>query len=304
MRSLNRVLEKYEFHPTRYQMRGKVTFIDTDTGRYALKEKKDHDNEEILKYLKSRNFQYFPEIVSQEDDDILVTKVEDDVPMPPEQKAADLIDLMALLHSKTTHYKEVDISDFKKLYEDISNNIFYLQTYYDDMISVIETHVIMSPSEYLLARNFSQIQGSLYYAKESLEKWYDKVKEKRKQRTVVLHNHLELSHFIRNQNAYLTSWDKSEFGIPIFDFYKFYKKHDLDFEFDELLKRYERNYPLLEEERILLFILMALPDKIEWDDNEYNMCRKISHMIDSIYKTEMIISPYNTKNGKQEEYQK
>ena len=258
MRNIRHILDKYELHPTRYQVKGKVTFVDTDRGQFAMKEM-EHDQEEIWNYLRSRNFLYYPEIIRYEDN-ILVTKKEQDIAMPREQKAADLTDLMALLHHKTTHYKEVDISDYKELYEDISNNIFYLQTYYDDMMSVIESHVVMSPSEYLLARNITLVYSALAFAKDALEKWYDMIKDKRKQRMVVLHNHLELSHFIRNQNAYLTSWDKAKFGIPIFDFYKFYKKHGLEFEFDELLKRYERAYPLLEEERLLLFILIALPD--------------------------------------------
>lgn len=299
MRNIRHILDKYELHPTRYQVKGKVTFIDTDRGSYAMKEM-EHDQEEIWNYLRSRNFLYYPEIIRYEDN-ILVTKKEQDIAMPREQKAADLTDLMALLHHKTTHYKEVDISDYKELYEDISNNIFYLQTYYDDMMSVIESHVVMSPSEYLLARNITLVYSALAFAKDTLEKWYDMIKDKRKQRMVVLHNHLELSHFIRNQNAYLTSWDKAKFGIPIFDFYKFYKKHGLEFEFDELLKRYERAYPLLEEERLLLFILIALPDKIEWDDSEYVMCQKVSNMIDMMYKTEQFISPYNTENRKQEQ---
>lgn len=299
MRNIRHILDKYELHPTRYQVKGKVTFVDTDRGSYAMKEM-EHDQEEIWNYLRSRNFLYYPEIIRYEDN-ILVTKKEQDIAMPREQKAADLTDLMALLHHKTTHYKEVDISDYKELYEDISNNIFYLQTYYDDMMSVIESHVVMSPSEYLLARNITLVYSALAFAKDALEKWYDMIKDKRKQRMVVLHNHLELSHFIRNQNAYLTSWDKAKFGIPIFDFYKFYKKHGLEFEFDELLKRYERAYPLLEEERLLLFILIALPDKIEWDDSEYVMCQKVSNMIDMMYKTEQFISPYNTENRKQEQ---
>lgn len=299
MHNIRHILDKYELHPTRYQVKGKVTFVDTDRGQFAMKEM-EHDQEEIWNYLRSRNFLYYPEIIRYEDN-ILVTKKEQDIAMPREQKAADLTDLMALLHHKTTHYKEVDISDYKELYEDISNNIFYLQTYYDDMMSVIESHVVMSPSEYLLARNITLVYSALAFAKDALEKWYDMIKDKRKQRMVVLHNHLELSHFIRNQNAYLTSWDKAKFGIPIFDFYKFYKKHGLEFEFDELLKRYERAYPLLEEERLLLFILIALPDKIEWDDSEYVMCQKVSNMIDMMYKTEQFISPYNTENRKQEQ---
>lgn len=299
MRNVRHILEKYQLHPTRYQMKGKVTFVDTDRGSYAMKEM-EHDQEEIWNYLRSRNFLYYPEIIRYENR-ILVTKLEQDIAMPKEQKAEDLIDLMALLHQKTTHYKEVDISDYKELYEDISNNIFYLKTYYDDMMTIIESHIIMSPSEYLLARNITLVYSALNFSKEALEKWYEMIKDKRKQRMVVLHNHLELSHFIRNQNAYLTSWDKAKFGIPIFDFYKFYKKHCLEFEFDELFKRYERSYPLLEEERLLLFILLALPSKIEWNDSEYAMCQKISNMIDEMIKTEKLISPYNTKNREQEE---
>lgn len=299
MRNVIHILEKYQLHPTRYQMKGKVTFVDTDRGSYAMKEM-EHDQEEIWNYLRSRNFLYYPEIIRYENR-ILVTKLEQDIAMPKEQKAEDLIDLMALLHQKTTHYKEVDISDYKELYEDISNNIFYLKTYYDDMMTIIESHIIMSPSEYLLARNITLVYSALNFSKEALEKWYEMIKDKRKQRMVILHNHLELSHFIRNQNAYLTSWDKAKFGIPIFDFYKFYKKHCLEFEFDELFKRYERSYPLLEEERLLLFILLALPSKIEWNDSEYAMCQKISNMIDEMIKTEKLISPYNTKNREQEE---
>lgn len=299
MRNIRHILEKYQLHPTRYQMKGKVTFVDTDRGSYAMKEM-EHDQEEIWNYLRSRNFLYYPEIIHYENR-ILVTKLEQDIAMPKEQKAEDLIDLMALLHQKTTHYKEVDISDYKELYEDISNNIFYLKTYYDDMMTIIESHIIMSPSEYLLARNITLVYSALNFSKEALEKWYEMIKDKRKQRMVILHNHLELSHFIRNQNAYLTSWDKAKFGIPIFDFYKFYKKHCLEFEFDELFKRYERSYPLLEEERLLLFILLALPSKIEWNDSEYAMCQKISNMIDEMIKTEKLISPYNTKNREQEE---
>lgn len=299
MRNVIHILEKYQLHPTRYQMKGKVTFVDTDRGSYAMKEM-EHDQEEIWNYLRSRNFLYYPEIIRYENR-ILVTKLEQDIAMPKEQKAEDLIDLMALLHQKTTHYKEVDISDYKELYEDISNNIFYLKTYYDDIMTIIESHIIMSPSEYLLARNITLVYSALNFSKEALEKWYEMIKDKRKQRMVILHNHLELSHFIRNQNAYLTSWDKAKFGIPIFDFYKFYKKHCLEFEFDELFKRYERSYPLLEEERLLLFILLALPSKIEWNDSEYAMCQKISNMIDEMIKTEKLISPYNTKNREQEE---
>ena len=73
------------------------------------------------------------------------------------------------------------------------------------------------------------------------------VKDKKKDRFVVVHNNLDLSHFLRNKNSYLISWDKTKIDKPIFDLYKLYKRHYSEFDFVEVLKKYERNYPLLEE---------------------------------------------------------
>ena len=58
------------------------------------------------------------------------------------------------------------------------------------------------------------------YSKNELEKWYELVKNSHKKRLVVLHNNLDLSHFLRNSKSYLISWDKSKIDIPIFDLYK------------------------------------------------------------------------------------
>lgn len=292
MRKINEILKKYDLKPHQYKMVGKTTFIDTDQGRFAIKEKNRNGDNKIYKYLDSRSFNYYPKIVSDVDDDYEITEYIDEIDMPKEQKALDMIDLVSLLHNKTTHYKEVDESDYKKIYEDVANNIEYLYSYYNDIVSIIETKVYMSPSEYLLIRNISKVYAALSFCKMELEQWYELVKNKRKQRLVVLHNNLELNHFIRNKGSYLVSWNKSKIDIPIFDLYKLYKKHAVDLEFDEILTRYEKNYPLLADERKLFFILIALPDKIEFNRNEYEMCSIISKQIDTVYKTEMLISPY------------
>ena len=204
----------------------------------------------------------------------------------------DLINLISLLHSKTTHFKEIDYEDYKQIYEDIKNNIEYLEDYYNEMIIIIESHVYMSPSEYLLARNISRIFISLNFCKNEIENWYNLIKDKTKQRVVVLHNNLDLSHFIKNDNSYLISWDKSKIGIPIFDLYILYKRHALDYDFSEILKNYEKNYPLKKEERILLFILIALPIKLEFNKSTYELTKEISNQMDIMYKTEKLISPY------------
>lgn len=299
MKKINEVLKKYSLKPHRYIKEGNVTIIDTDQGRYVIKEKKKSNNK-IYNYLNSRNFDYYPNLLTDINEDYEITEYIEEFDIPPEQKIMDLIDLISLLHSKTTHYKEIDEDEYKEIYEDISNNISYLNSYYSDLIDIIDTKVYPSPGEYLLARNITKIFAAIMYSKNEVEKWYELVKNSHKKRLVVLHNNLDLSHFLRNSESYLISWDKSKIDIPIFDLYKLYKRNGLEFEFSEVLKRYEKNYPLLPEERKLLFILMALPDKIEFSKNEYQNCKEVNRMIEFVYKTEMIISPYYSKEKETE----
>ena len=296
MYEINSLIKKNDLKPRSYKKIGKTMIVDSDKGKFVIKEKGE-DHHQIFNYLKSRNFDYYPKILDEDDKYELIPFIEE-IDIPKEQKILDMIDLIALLHSKTTYYKEIDKEDYKKIYEDIQNNIEYLFSYYNDIITIIESKIYMSPSEYLLARNISIIFYSLNDCKEKIEKWYELVKDIKKQRNVVLHNNLEIDHFLEDENNYLISWNKTKIDLPIFDLYKLYKKHNLDFDFESILKRYETTYPLLEEEKGLLFILIALPDKIEFDSTEYENCKKISKIIDQIYKTRDLISPYDAKNTK------
>lgn len=291
MLEINEILKKYELKPRKYQKNKKTTLVETEEGRFVVKSN-TKKNQYIYDYLKSRNFNYIPKIISDRNDEYEITSYIESYNIPNEQKILDLIDLTALLHNKTTHYKEVTEDDYKEIYEDIINNIEHLYSYYNDLITIIESRVYMSPCEYLIARNISKIFETLNFTREELEQWYKLVKEKKKQRLVVLHNNLELDHFITNEKNYLISWDKSKIGIPVFDIYKLYLRHGLDFDFNEILKKYEKNYPLHEDERKLFFILILLPKKLELDKSEYENTKEVGKMIDFIYKTQMFLSPY------------
>ena len=284
MKEINELIREYK--PNGYKKIKNVILIKTKDNKMIIKKKQNTNN--IYDYLNSRSFRYYPKIIN-ENENYRITEYIEEVKMPLEQKMIDMINLVSLLHSKTSFYKEVDEADYKKIYEDITGNIEYLGSYYMDLITIIESKVYMSPSEYLIARNISKINSSLNYAKIELEKWLEKLETKKKQRFVVLHNNLELDHYIRGNNSYLISWDKSKIDIPIFDLYKLYKKYALTFDFESILKEYEKIYPLLKEEKMLLFILIALPDKIEFTDNEYENTCLVSKKIDIIYKTEKLI---------------
>lgn len=296
MLSLKELLKKYDLKPHRYERVGKVVYIDTNDKRFVVKN--NNRNKEILNYLESRNFDYFPPIINNINDEYEITEYIEESIIPKEQKMSDMIDLVSLLHNKTTHYKEVDSEHYKQIYEDINNNIAYLYSYYTDLITMIESKIFPSPSEYLLSRNISKIYAALSFSKDQIEKWYELVKNKKKDRFVVVHNNLDLSHFLRNKNSYLISWDKTKIDKPIFDLYKLYKRHYSEFDFVEVLKKYERNYPLSEEERKLFFILIALPEKLELEGSEYKLTKKTSNLIDNIFRTETFISPYYSEDTK------
>lgn len=298
MRKYNDLFRRYSIVPTKYEFYKNVTIVNTNDGKYVIKEKNREDKTPIFNYLNSRSFDYYPKILSDKDDEYEVTEYIEQIDMPVTQKMSDMIDLVALLHSKTTHYEEIDEEDYKEIYEDINNNIAYLYSYYTDLIAISENSIYMSPSQYMLSLNISKILGALNFCKDEIDKWYKLVKEKRKQRLVVLHNNLDLSHFIKNKNSYLISWNKSKIDIPIFDLYKLYRRHSLNYDFSEMFRRYEHSYPLLEEEKKLFFILISLPDKLEYSSSEYQTCNNISNIIESLARTENFISPYYSKNTK------
>lgn len=280
------------------EIRGKTKIVFDDTP-YVLKPKIRRNHPAMVPYLKSRNFYYFPKIL-EETDQYIKSEYIEDYDVPGDQKILDLVDLMALLHSKTTHYQEVTEDDYKKIYEDLTQNILYLKAYYEDLATLIESKIYPSPGEYLFIRNISKIFASLYFCEQELKEWYSMVKEKREKRVAILHNNLKLEHFRENETPYFISWDKSKIDLPIFDFYKLYQNHALDYDFNKAFREYERNYPLQKEEKKLLFILLSLPDKITFSKNEYENTWKIGQSIDKLYKSEYFISPYYPKKREED----
>lgn len=288
MKEISELLKKNDIRALSYKRSGNVIIADTNVGKVVIKRNKNKDY--IYNYLNTRNFDYYPEILDSED--YIVSKYVEDIDIPPEQKILDLIDLVSLMHSKTTHYKNISEDEYKKIYEDLMNNFEYLYEYYNDLISIIDDKVFMSPSEYLLARNISAIFKSIEIGRGYVEDWLKEVEGLNKLRMSVVHNNLDLSHYIRNNYDYLVSWDKSKIDIPIFDLYNLYNNHFLDFNFFELLKRYEQTYPLKKYESDLFFILINMPSKIEFNDTEFNMCIKISNEIDRLYKSNELVNQY------------
>ncbi len=285
---LREVLDKYNINSSKITIRGNTRIIDD---RLVFKPRVNNDILKTYDYLKSRAFDYFPYPIEINKSFEIYPFIED-IHEPAEQKALDLMYLISLLHSKTTFYKEIDIDRIKEIYESMIEKTNYLDNYYNNIIDNIEREVYMSPSSYLIARNINIIFSSIYYVKDSIEKWYKLVQDNKNMRNVFIHGNINLNHYLKSDKPYLISFNKSRIDSPIFDLLSFYKSHYLNIDFNDLFKYYEIKYPLKEEERLLLFCYMAIPPVIEDSGNEYNMCIKINKIIDYLYKTSNLIMNY------------
>ena len=73
---MNRSLEviKNIYKPYRYTIKGNVTVLETTSGDFAVKEK-NTKIKDLYEYLKSRNFEYFPQLVDSSRNDLDVLNI-------------------------------------------------------------------------------------------------------------------------------------------------------------------------------------------------------------------------------------
>ncbi len=287
---------KEHFKPYRYTKKKNVTIIESTSGSYVVKEKKDNKINEIYNYLLSRNFDYFPKLTTELRDDINIFEYIPEIKMPKEQKALDMIDLVALLHNKTTYYKEITEDKYKEIYENLKNNLNYTRNYYDNTYNILIEEVMPSPANYLLMRNIYKIFAALDYASDKLDDWYQNTKEDLKERVAFIHNNLETDHFIKNNKDYLISWEKAKIDAPILDLINFYQKEYMNLDFESLLIRYLKNYPLKANELNLFFIVISIPPIITLEGEEMKITKDISTKLDYIFKTENLIKKLSAED--------
>ncbi|MBQ9834574.1 MAG: hypothetical protein IJO33_05215 [Bacilli bacterium] len=298
---MNNSLEvlKSIYKPLKYTIRGKTTILKTTSGDFVVKER-HNDVRSLFNYLKSRNFYNFPKLIDDSRKDLNVYEMIEDVSMPQEQKMDDLIDLVSMLHNKTSYYKEVTEDKYQEIYENVKSNIEYLRNIYNNYYDVYLPQKYLSPSQYTLMRNISKIFLALDFCDNEVNKWFDLVRDEKKQRVSVVHNNLEASHLIRNNDNYLISWDYAKVDTPIIDIVKLYKNEYFNYDFSPLLEKYFLRYPLNEAEKKLFFILIALPPEIKMLENEYQNTKQIREKLDYVFKTEELLRPYYSKNQEEE----
>ena len=276
MLRIHNFLKQKNIVPTKINKNNNCYIIDN---KYVIK---NNFNRDIYKRLNERSFNYYPNILNSLDDEYLIEEYIPNEFVSEDIKLEEMVELLSLLHNKTTFYKKVDIGDNKELYETISNNIVEIFKYYDEIMVDIESKEIYSPSEYTLSKNISLVFASINKAKNKLDSWYNEIKEIDKLRYTVNHNNLDLSHFIKGDKNYLISWNRANIDLPIYDIYNFFLNNDLDY--DLVLEAYLNNSPLLDYEKELLYIFLLIPPKLKKMDNEYDRTKEVVNMLTKLDK--------------------
>ena len=116
-KELRELFDKNNIITKKITLKNNVKIIDDGNDRLVIK-RRDKDLNDIYKYLKSRSFDFIPNLIYQTDNYDVYRYIED-ADISKEERAEDIIKLVTLLHSKTTFYKEVDDDTYKELYESI-----------------------------------------------------------------------------------------------------------------------------------------------------------------------------------------
>ena len=173
--------------------------------------------------------------------------------------------------------------------------------YYSGIYDEAFNEIYISPAKYNFLLNYSLLNNDLAFILDELDEWFNLVKESNKQRVCLIHNNLSLEHFVKGMDSYLISWDKYTFDTPVMDIVNLYHNEYLTCDFSGILKEYLKNFKLSVDEEKLLFILLSLPDKVNFDDSEFNNTINVANLVDYIKRTEKLIRPYYTEKQKEED---
>lgn len=294
---LKEIVLKYK--PLKYTLKGKTINVNSMQGNFVIKPAKK-DIISLFSYLNSRSFYNYPKVIAK-DDDYITYEYLKELETPKEQQLLDLILVVAKLHNKTVYFKEVTEDKYKEIYDNIKDNVIYLRDYYSGIYDEAFNEIYISPAKYNFLLNYSLLNNDLAFILDELDEWFNLVKESNKQRVCLIHNNLSLEHFIKGMDSYLISWDKYTFDTPVMDIVNLYHNEYLTCDFSGILKEYLKNFKLSVDEEKLLFILLSLPDKVNFDDSEFNNTINVSNLVDYIKRTEKLIRPYYTEKQKEED---
>lgn len=295
MNNLKEIKSNFGFKINKCKYCDNIRILDTDKGTFVAK-KNNRDKNDLFKYLQTKNFNNFLNFYDYNSDYEIYPYI-NEIELTDEERAIDIINLISILHNRTTFYKELDLDKIKELYEDLNNKLFYLTNYYDNLRIIFEDENYIAPSHYFLLRNISIVFRSIDDSKHFVDKWYESIKNKKNIRVVTIHNNLELNHLLKGEDTYLISWDNSSKASPIYDLLSLYKNSYQRIEFSSLFEIYNSKYPLTQEELYLLYALLLVPNKLDLQKSEIVNTKDVYLLTNYLIQTQEFVSKYNPEKA-------
>ena len=221
----------------------------------------------------------------------------DEIDISKEDKIYNLIYLIAMLHTKTTHYKNISLDEIKTFYEKETDEIIDIKNYYNTICENNDYKMLLLPSINLLIDNISLLFISLDKSKYFLDKWYEVVKDKKRKRVVLNHNNLKISNYIVSDNSYLINWDKSIIDTPVIDLYSLFKNNIDNIDLIDCFNTYKTKYVLYEEEVLFLYFKLLKIDKVLFDKDEFDNTTEVYDIINYLEIINEFLE-YNLKSEK------
>ena len=267
---------------------GKAKIYDSDNGKYVVKPC-SKDLSSLFDYLSSRGINYYASIIDKHDNDVRYEYIEPSK-FSNTTDYIDFIKSVSDLHYKTSYFKSESRKVYKDIYNKLIDKVDYLKDFYEKLILKIDNEHYMSPSSYLIARNYTIISTNLLYIEKELNSWFNLVKDSLESRVCIVNNNLKFDNFIKGDKLIFTSWDNYLVDTPVLDIYKIYRYEYKNADMVSLFKVYNESFKLREEEIKLFNIMISFPININLEEDEYNKVKSVKDMLDYTYRTSKFLS--------------
>ena len=132
-----------------------------------------------------------------------------------------------------------------------------------------ESRNLMSPIEQAFVKQYKYLTELGQRAIKYLKQWNEKMSNHQLHRTVLCHGHIHRKHVVHDQKQfYFVHFDQANLDTPVRDVALFLRRHlgkmlEKEEEYAmSWLEAYEKEFPLLKEEKLLLAIYLLFPERV------------------------------------------
>lgn len=248
--------------PIKYTLVDNNKIITYPDKTIFIKKRSSYNIEEVYKYLDDHAVSNYLKPVEVTDKELIFPYFEKNS-LTDDEISKRLVLNLTIWQNKTTTYQKLNLDEVKNFYESTKKEINYLFSYYRDIVLQLETKVYYLPTEYLFLRNSSIINRQLKVAADLLEEWYETVKNKERERLVYCHGKCELAHFLPIDDGYFISLEQAHLGRVSDDIENLFRKNFSSIDLVTTYNLYQRKYPYTLDEKLFLFVKLAIPPKID-----------------------------------------